>query len=64
MYLVLRPDEDLKLPCVRLELNADFWESVNAKEYWLIHLDAQQRSSVGGPQSCYSCPHFPLLLSM
>lgn len=59
MYLVLCPDEDLNLPCVRLEPNVDLLESANAKEYWLIRLGVQLRSSVGAPcppppQSCCS----------
>lgn len=49
MYLVLCPDEDLNLPCVRLEPNVDLLESANAKEYWLIRLGVQLRSSVGAP---------------
>lgn len=57
MYLVLCPDEDLNLPCVRLEPNVDLLESANAKEYWLIRLGVQLRFSVGAP-----CPPPPVLL--
>lgn len=51
MCLVLCPDEDLKLPYVRLEPNVDLLESANAREYWLRRLDVQLWSSVGGPPS-------------
>ena len=64
MYLVLYPDEDMKLACVRLELNVDLLESVDAKEDWLTCLYAQLWSSVCGPQCCCSCPLFPVLLNM
>lgn len=64
MYLVLYPDEDLKLSYVRLDLNVDLLENVNTSEDWLTCLDTQLHSSVGGPQCCGSCPCFPGLLSM